>query len=696
MKKDNKIGKKRLFIGMISFIIIFFMNGCTSKTYTQQKTTASESTKEIVDSTEKETSISYKDWPIEKNIVDGTDNLYRIDLDTFKEKQSWIVALIPYGNCFLILESSDEEQSCLYMVNPLTQELIATTQLPEGIYNSEDIYVNEQNQIEISNSMKSSIYFFDEELEEIGNIRIEAEFINGMVLSEDHSFIYYLDGEDGCIYQYETKSKHTTRIFTDTKFIEENYGVVEDLVDGDSCLVYSYYDTKEEKGYTVIRDIATGKIRYKSEAEMTNIKESGSEYVLNYNEDGLSEILYGKKEEDYPKILSFSDYKEYGQANISFENKIVISEKVVDDARDIYVNVLETEGKKDISFLEENNVSCLTLNMYDLETGLRPYTMDFYYVYGKDSYFSDALSVYLEDTDCVIIYLNCDSPQWLVWDLTKESSLSKDGENYLYAWQDPENPDRETLSSLRKRAKEIGENHGVEIHLGADVSSCPRDIYDYKISYNTIRIEKMLNLLEKALAKYPQGMLAQLDDEYGSILQIYLAGGIVALDDSGLETAIGVQNTIENQTFLVVDINSFGDLENTIYHEIFHAIENHLFYTQTSGFDNVVWDRLNPEGFEYDYDYIVNEDNCNYEYIVGDTEHDIYFVDTYAKSFPNEDRARIMEYAMLNKTDIRRHNIDGKGIQKKLMYICELLRESFDTNGWPEKTVWENALQDTE
>lgn len=250
------------------------------------------------------------------------------------------------------------------------------------------------------------------------------------------------------------------------------------------------------------------------------------------------------------------------------------------------------------------------------------------------------------------------------------------------------------MTELQNQADDLGIKNGVDIHIGVDVKKCPKDIYEYKVSNNVIRIEKMLKVLEKALGKYPKGMLAQLGtNEYeGGRLQIYLAGGIMPTDETGINS-IGIQNTIDNETFLVLDINSFGDLENTIYHEIFHAIENHLNWDETAYFDYDVWDSLNPEGFEYDFDYKANEENYNYDYIVDDTEHECYFIDTYSKSFPNEDRARIMEYAMLDDGDDRKSKIKEAGIQAKLKYICEQVRKGFDTTGWPEKTSWEEALK---
>jgi hypothetical protein len=53
------------------------------------------------------------------------------------------------------------------------------------------------------------------------------------------------------------------------------------------------------------------------------------------------------------------------------------------------------------------------------------------------------------------------------------------------------------------------------------------------------------------------------------------------------------------------------------------------------------WMRLNPEGFKYaGSTFELPEELLSREY-------DEWFVDLYSKTFPREDRARIMEYAMI-------------------------------------------------
>ena len=71
-----------------------------------------------------------------------------------------------------------------------------------------------------------------------------------------------------------------------------------------------------------------------------------------------------------------------------------------------------------------------------------------------------------------------------------------------------------------------------------------------------------------------------------------------------------------------------------------------------------------------------------------------WFVDIYSKSFPTEDRARIMEYAMGMYPGCA--YFESSHILQKLTVMSETIRRSFDTEGWPETLWWERPLNCSE
>ena len=72
--------------------------------------------------------------------------------------------------------------------------------------------------------------------------------------------------------------------------------------------------------------------------------------------------------------------------------------------------------------------------------------------------------------------------------------------------------------------------------------------------------------------------------------------------------------------------------------------------------------------------------------------YEAYFVDTYARTYPTEDRARTFEYAMAGWDWVF---TEQEPLREKLAYYAACIRDAFDTAGWPDVTTWEQPLQNT-
>ena len=92
----------------------------------------------------------------------------------------------------------------------------------------------------------------------------------------------------------------------------------------------------------------------------------------------------------------------------------------------------------------------------------------------------------------------------------------------------------------------------------------------------------------------------------------------------------------------------------------------------------------NPEGFDYAYSYV------NIPGSVSKYANSGFFARDYALTKPTEDRATMMEEAMVgfkNTFEI------FPGLTEKLRYYSRCIRDCFDTTGWPVVTLWEEVLQ---
>ena len=250
-------------------------------------------------------------------------------------------------------------------------------------------------------------------------------------------------------------------------------------------------------------------------------------------------------------------------------------------------------------------------------------------------------------------------------------------------------------SALYERAAELGEQYRVEIRI-ADQCGTNYSGFEWEQATDEEMIESALDELEAALSRYPENFLPQLC--YGHYPKIHLE--LVAdlhrreeelPDDSEVNGFTSVSAFTDHLSgkyhLIVLDINVNFGLNETIYHELSHVIDQKLEWDASRRADALYsesgWLACSPEGFEYAYDYFRLPEE------LFDDGNEDYFVDLYARTFPTEDRARIMENAMAMPNYIAEH----AGMLGKLRYYSECIRDAFDTTGWPEYTAWEIALE---
>ena len=75
----------------------------------------------------------------------------------------------------------------------------------------------------------------------------------------------------------------------------------------------------------------------------------------------------------------------------------------------------------------------------------------------------------------------------------------------------------------------------------------------------------------------------------------------------------------------------------------------------------------------------------------GSSPDNVYFVDGYSCVNEREDRARIMEYFMVHE-DEAGMLIESPAIRQKLQFMCDAVRNNFDTTGW-SAVRWESLLR---
>ena len=271
------------------------------------------------------------------------------------------------------------------------------------------------------------------------------------------------------------------------------------------------------------------------------------------------------------------------------------------------------------------------------------------------------------------------STRLMFWDVSKGA----EGEDlYLEAVPEPS----QAQQVLREKADAMEQRYGLTILLGAECATEFNSFTALQVDdYETV--STALDTLDAALSQYPEGFFRQL--RYGNVqgIEIQLVGELTATDDQRLNGSYSA--FVEEQwdkNLMVADV--YTCYESSYYHEVSHIIDNFLFWDscQRSGavFSEEGWMALNPVGFDYAYDYAAEFES----FLTAEQEN--FFIDTYSTVSPTEDRARVMEYAMMEHSG---WVFDEKeGMLNKLEYYSQCIRDAFDTTLWPQILPWEQYL----
>jgi len=239
--------------------------------------------------------------------------------------------------------------------------------------------------------------------------------------------------------------------------------------------------------------------------------------------------------------------------------------------------------------------------------------------------------------------------------------------------------------ALYERAHEMSLRYGIEIMIS---DKCALDYVDFTASRqdDPIEITKALDTLESAFSAYPDGFLAQLS--YGSIecIRVEIVTELLP-KDTGLYSESYSAFAHEGTDRYLVVMETETVYEGTVYHEFAHIIDRKLewnsYYTENALFSEEAWLSHQPEGFEFAYTY--GETSVD----IYDPAYDAWFVKPYSRRYPTEDRATLMEEAMIQNSYIF---AEKPGLAEKLAFYSACIRDCFNTEGWPPTAKWETVL----
>lgn len=253
----------------------------------------------------------------------------------------------------------------------------------------------------------------------------------------------------------------------------------------------------------------------------------------------------------------------------------------------------------------------------------------------------------------------------------------EDETSYLTKRYTEKDPDRSGLTRCADTAAALSETYGVEIFTWQDISPCITDEYPLESEYQVSLIESSLQQLEAALSRYPEGFLLQAASATDSgVLKICLVRSVGSQEK-------GAQYWTDDSACIA--LRAGEDLEQEFHHQLFYLLENRVL-SKCSIYDT--WSSLNPKGFSYTLDYEAALALEAPQWLEGE---DRAFIDQRSMSFPREDRAAIMEYAMMPGNE---EYFESDTMQEKLNKLCSGIRKAFGLKKSEEVFLWEQYLDE--
>ena len=523
--------------------------------------------------------------------------------------------------------------------------IVASADISCGVHPDSPAVQISENGLTYYDFYENQLVYLSGSLEEVKRTNLPDTLRDVPALSADRTKLYYCTADALRCLDLETG---LDRLVKELYF---SFQSPTDLHCGDTIISCLVEDTVGNRSQLFI-STETGRLLYET-FETTSVHTKDSFYFCVYPDGIYPELLVGDSEQG-PTLLSPHTYDSFIHAVIENKAAVLVTENTV--------------------------CNTLQLDYYELQSGKR------------------TASITIADTEPPFAFAAARDSIWFLrydpqfgcevlcqWDISR-SSTGNEASCFSTRYT-MEKPDYDGIAACRGIADRLSARYGVQILLWTDATAF--EPWDYMLipEHQVPVIRNELKELESFLSLYPEGFLqtAASGTTCGRI-QICLVRSILGNADAGeaFDEVVGLQYWDDHaNAYLSLSVSQNLLVQNAC-HEMFHIIDSRVL-TMCKAYDD--WDELNPKGFEYDHDYISNLSREDYQWLEGP---DRAFIDHYSMSYPREDRARIMEYAMMSGNE---DYFASETMQKKLRQLCIGIRQAFDLKHYPEPLVWEQYLK---
>lgn len=221
--------------------------------------------------------------------------------------------------------------------------------------------------------------------------------------------------------------------------------------------------------------------------------------------------------------------------------------------------------------------------------------------------------------------------------------------------------------------KTIEETYSIIVKYGSETDGYKAgDMSVVSISdVNTMK--RSLEQLNECLSLYPKDFFKEFGDE-DLKLKVYL------IQSYSTENVTGITELYANNVTISIAMDySFAE---SFHHEVYHYIEH---YIERMNGEFGIWNTYNPNGFIYG-------ESPNSKWSFNQTlQPDAFFVNNYAQSNADEDRASTFEYMTANTKALCYDSVNYP-IWKKSSYIALMIDTYFDTVDSKVIDYWERFI----
>lgn len=253
----------------------------------------------------------------------------------------------------------------------------------------------------------------------------------------------------------------------------------------------------------------------------------------------------------------------------------------------------------------------------------------------------------------------------------------------------------------QKQAASLERQSGFSLHYGEEGAAYMETIdtgYASDSLHDPLIIHLALENTAQLAKELPQDFFRELSMDGCDTLDIYFTGTIHPTHSTSVSDSVAFVTNTGTGSILVADISSAvtgNHFRSTLVHELMHIMENRIIQCSVdTGIPYLnYWFSFLPDPAPYFYSYHDEEglpiSDTDYTPLSNLPREEVLFVDPYSRTFPHEDRARLLENLYLGADGSNAEILQTGIMAEKSRYLCAVIRECFPCCKNQEQLPWE-------